>query len=103
MHETTWPLKPHTHIISLSDDHVLISWLGQRILLKTPVARDIPEIFETLKNPVNATQLKSSVGPHWLQKDVEDFLQHLHTHRLVFTSNTQVIARADTNRTDSIW
>jgi bacteriocin biosynthesis cyclodehydratase domain-containing protein len=98
-----WRLKPHVHVLMTTPQHAVISWLGQRILLKSSVAEKIPEFFELLRSPKTLQALESSLHFQWSRETVEKLLTALAERKLVFSDESNISEIESFDDSSSPW
>jgi hypothetical protein len=102
-----WQLKPHVHVLTTTPEHVIISWLGQRILLKTSAAPDIPKVFKLLNAPQTLETLEASLDGKWSRESISNLLKSLANQKLIFSHDTNSVGLRDKTEkfedSDSPW
>ena len=98
-----WQLKPHVHVLTTTPEHAVISWLGQRILIKSSAAAKVPQVFELLRTPITLTGLEESMGGEWSRDTITNLLNGLAKRKLVFSNGADPIIGKNFEDRSSPW
>ncbi len=87
--ESLWQLKPDVNVISTNEDFVLISWLGQRTLLRVNSSKfknSVEQALAALRNPICFSDLQKEISPPLEESQLKRLMKSLLEKRLLFSA-----------------
>lgn len=79
-----WHLSPGVRLNEKGNDHLLITRLGQRLLLKSSDVDTMDFAFNLLKTPIKLKDFHKALTGRWAVNKSDQFLKSLGSQRLVY-------------------